>query len=338
MSLRKVVILHNEVDLNASIADQDVIVQRDAVRQALCERDHQVDILECTLNLQHTADQLRLLKPDVVFNLVESLGGTDRLMSAATLLLEAMKIPFTGASTTAILRTSDKVSAKRLMNVAGLPTPRWSTGADCEAATSLMAGRAIVKPVWEHASFGMDDDSVIDVTAAADLATLLRNRSASSGCLHFAEEYIDGREFNLSVLEGENGRPVVLPPAEIDFSAFPDSKPRIVGHKAKWCEDSFEYQQTPRSFDFLDSDSQLLQKLTELASACWQTFQLRGYARVDFRVDGRGVPWILETNVNPCLSPDAGFAAALDRGSIDFIAAINQIVDSALNSSSEDQF
>ena len=44
---------------------------------------------------------------------------------------------------------------------------------------------------------------------------------------------------------------------------------------------------------------------------CWRLFGLRGYARVDFRVDAQLRPWILEINTNPCLSPDAGFAAAL---------------------------
>ena len=53
-----------------------------------------------------------------------------------------------------------------------------------------------------------------------------------------------------------------------------------------------------------------------LAVECWRLFDLAGYARVDFRVDSRGQPWILEINANPCLSPDAGFAAALCAGRI----------------------
>ncbi|MEJ2169625.1 MAG: hypothetical protein P8X90_29320, partial [Desulfobacterales bacterium] len=42
--------------------------------------------------------------------------------------------------------------------------------------------------------------------------------------------------------------------------------------------------------------------------------------------DEKGQPWILEINANPCLSPDAGFAAALDRAGIDFEPAIKRIV------------
>ena len=69
----------------------------------------------------------------------------------------------------------------------------------------------------------------------------MREREAAVGRAYFAEEFIEGREFNLSVL-GEP--PQVLPPAEIDFSTFPAGKPRIVGHVAKWDEASFEYHNT----------------------------------------------------------------------------------------------
>ena len=138
-----------------------------------------------------------------------------------------------------------------------------------------------------------------------------------------------GREFNLSVLASESG-PQVLPPAEIDFAAYPADKPRIVGYQAKWDEASFEYHHTPRRFDFPPSDSGLVAELGRLAIGCWHQFGLRGYARVDFRVDRQGRPWILEVNSNPCLSLDAGFAAAVERAEMTYDEAIRRIVQDAL--------
>src|SRR5262249_28596630 len=136
----------------------------------------------------------------------------------------------------------------------------------------------------------------------------------------FAEEYIAGREFNLSLLTSQHGDgiPQILPPAEIDFSSFPTDRPRVVDYAAKWDERSFAFQNTPRRFDFQDADQPLLDILKTLAIECWKLFDLRGYARVDFRVDREGRPWILEVNTNPCLSPDAGFAAALAQANISF--------------------
>ena len=58
-------------------------------------------------------------------------------------------------------------------------------------------------------------------------------------------------------------------------------------------------------------------------------FGLAGYARVDFRVDGEGRPTILEVNVNPCLNPDAGFAAAAAQGGLSYRDLIGSIIDAA---------
>jgi hypothetical protein len=54
---------------------------------------------------------------------------------------------------------------------------------------------------------------------------------------------------------------------------------------------------------------------------------LKGYGRVDFRVDSRGRPWVLEINANPCLAPDAGFAAAAIQTGVDFKGVVERIID-----------
>ena len=80
---------------------------------------------------------------------------------------------------------------------------------------------------------------------------------------------------------------------------------------------------------FPPATSELLARLQHLAGACWRLFGLRGYARVDFRVDRQGQPWILEINANPCLSPDAGFVAAAGRAGLSYEAMLQRILDEA---------
>ncbi|MCU0585751.1 MAG: hypothetical protein MUC46_06745, partial [Desulfobacterales bacterium] len=123
--------------------------------------------------------------------------------------------------------------------------------------------------------------------------------------------------------------PQLLPPAEILFEGYPENRPRIVGYRAKWDPDSFEFSHTPRRFEFPRQDAALLERLGALALSCWKLFGLNGYARVDFRVDGGEEPWILEINANPCLSPDAGFAAALETAGIPFQTAVARIIAAA---------
>jgi len=326
-----VAILYNQPHADASADDLDVLVQRDAVAAALGRLGHSVTDVPCSLDLDTVHRTLAAARADAVFNLVESLGGSDRMMPLATVLLDGLHVPYTGCHTVSILSSADKLRAKLALVAAGLPTPAWSAAppAGPSLTGEFIRGPYILKAVAEHASVGLDDTAVVEVNNADELPALIHDRSRRIGRPCFAEQYIEGREFNLSLLAGENG-PQVLPPAEIDFSALPTGKPHIVGYAAKWHVDSVEFQQTPRRFEFPDADAACLGQLSELALRCWRLFDLRGYARVDFRVDADGQPWILEVNTNPCLSPDAGFAAAVDRAGLPFDSAVIRILQAAL--------
>ena len=183
----------------------------------------------------------------------------------------------------------------------------------------------IVKAVWEHGSLGLDESSVVK---GSEVARAIAERTERFGTAHFAEGYVEGREFNLALLE-ERGRPRALPIAEIVFEDWREGAPRIVGYDAKWTSDSAAYAGTPRRFGLEQEEPVLAAKLAKLAKSCWDLFNLAGYARVDFRVDGRGEPWILEVNVNPCLNPDAGFAAAAAASGLSYRHLIGRIIDAA---------
>lgn len=122
---------------------------------------------------------------------------------------------------------------------------------------------------------------------------------------------------------------MVLPVAEIRFVDYPPDKPRLVGYAAKWQVDSFEYLHTPRSFEANRTEPELMARLREVAIRCWRCLGLSGYARVDFRVDTAGRVWVLEVNTNPCLSADAGFAAALDAAGHGYDWGIARILAAA---------
>ncbi len=335
-------ILYNAVAPDAPAADRDVLVQVEAVAGALDRLGHRWQLLPCTLDWEAVRSGLALHRPDVVFQLVESLADNDQLAALVPALLDHLAIPYTGASTEALLWTNNKLMCKARLRSAGLPTPDWfapqavvgaGTGCAGQAPGDLPAapdcsGVWIIKAVGQHASFGLEDDALVcpDSLTGLRMAVAARERRLGRPC--FAERFVDGRELNLSLLAGPAGVEV-LPPAEIDFSAFPPGKPRLVGARAKWDETSFEFHHTPARFEFPASDSPLLDELAGLASTCWGLFGLAGYARVDFRVDTEGRAWILEINANPCLSPDAGFADALVRAGIPFEQAIQRILDAA---------
>ena len=334
----RIAILHNAVSDDAPPDERDVLVQAAAVARGLRARGHRADTVGCTLDLSDLKRRLAALQPDAAFNLVEGLGGHSRLLHVVPAALEAWALPFTGSNSAALWITTHKVMAKERLAAAGLLTPAWVGPFPPEMPPpgkkppdADIAGQPwIVKSLWEHASFGLDGDVLVTADDRTALEKVLQDRAPRLGGSCFAEAFVDGREFNLSLLAGPDG-PAVLPPAEIVFEGFSPDQPRIVGYRAKWAEDSYEYHHTPRCFEFSARDTALLDRLRKAARACWHLFALRGWARVDFRVDDRGRPWVLEVNANPCLSPDAGFAAAAERAGIDAGEVMERILADALS-------
>src|SRR4051812_42807098 len=322
----RVAFLYNRSADDPALAAEDEFPERSPVVAALRLCGHEVVPIACSLNLAEVQSELLAARPNVVFNRVESLGGSDAMMAAMTLLLDTMHIPYTGNSTPALVATASKLAVKKRLVEAGLPTPGWISRDGAERVEDCRQ-RFIVKSDLEHASFGLDETSVRGPVTVDQIQKLVEERESDTGRAYFAEEFIEGREFNISVM-GEPPR--VLPPAEIDFSTFPAGKLRIVGHTAKWDVTSFEYHNTERLFEFPASDARLLRELSQLTIECWRLFGLTGYARVDFRCDSQLRPWILEINTNPCISPDAGFAAALARADFSYEAGLQLILEDAL--------
>lgn len=316
---RKVAILYGAVAADATPDEQDVLVEVAAASRMLTALGYAPVAVPLSLSLEAARARLLSLKPAFVFNLVESVEGQGRLIHLGPALLDSLGLPYTGAGHDAMFLTSKKTQSKRLLAAAGLPTaPWWEPPADFSASLTQagpgFAGPYIVKSVWEHASIGIAEDSI--TSDPKKLAGIVRRRQKRFGGDWFVERFIDGREFNIAVLGGGPDGARVLPPAEMIFRDYPAGKPRIVDYEAKWHEDSFAYNNTVRRFDFGPEDDGLIARLREISLGCWKAFGLTGYARVDFRVDAAGAPYVLEINVNPCLSPDAGFAAAAARAGL----------------------
>ena len=321
----RVAILHDRLPEDASPDLSDNLVQAREVRDALIELDHEVETLAMGEDSANTSHELARIRPEVVFNLIESPSGQGRLIHLAPALLESLRLPYTGADNYAMACTSNKLTAKRIMREAGLPTPDW-INPDSGRLQKAEASRYIIKSVWEHGSVGLDDDSMVLGGDTHRLLFEMKLRRQILGGECFAEAFIEGREFNLSLL-GPGIEPEVLPPAEITFEGFAPDMARVVGYRAKWVADSYEFKNTPRVFDFPREDQGLLNQLIELSLDCWRLFGLRGWARVDFRVDLTGRPWILEVNANPCLTHDAGFMAAAQRAGLNLKTVVDRILN-----------
>ena len=203
------VVLFNEVSDHASPDDQDVLSAVQAVSASLKELGYQPVALPTSLDLRCTRAKLAELRPAVVFNLVESLDGVGRLAHFVPALLEELKLPYTGGSAFSIMITTDKLLTKGYLNRMGVAAPAWSRSSAVDFPPPY-----IIKPTWEDASVGIDADAVI--TEREKLPAAFQKRVRRFGDC-FVEAFVDGREFNLSLLGGAvsaNGRASsIMPPS-----------------------------------------------------------------------------------------------------------------------------
>jgi D-alanine-D-alanine ligase len=298
----------------------DTILAAEAVATAVKELGYSTEIVALSSDLAEI-EALPARRPLLVFNLVDAVDGDGKLAPLVPARLDTFGIPYTGCGTSAWRETLSKVDTKVRLADTGLPTPTWSedgTGLDADAP-------AIVKPIWEHGSLGLDEASVV---LGAEAPQAIAERNARWQTEHFAEAYVGGREFNVSMLGSADGVEV-LPIAEITFEDWQEGRPQIVDYEAKWVADSTAYAATPRRFGLEETAPALAARLTLLAQASWILFGLSSYARIDFRVDAEGRPFILEVNVNPCLNPDAGFAAAAGERGLAYEDMIGRIVEAS---------
>jgi D-alanine-D-alanine ligase len=320
--MKKVLILINRISEHPTEDELDVLIQAENVEKSLLELGYECQREFFDLDLRNTTSVLQHNTPDLVFNLVETVDGKGELIHIPPSLLESFNVPFTGSGSYALMLTTNKIRTKNILKANGLPTAQWFT--QNHNGKPDKRKKYIIKPAWEDGSAGITDDSIIK-GARVNLEELFREMKMKN---NFIEEYIPGREFNLSVIGCKNG-PKVMPVAEMQYLDFPADKPRILNYASKWNTESFEYSHTIRTFEIPERDHDLSLTLANLAKRCWDLFELRGYARVDFRVNEKNQPYILEINTNPCLSPDSGFPAACERAGISYTEMIKHIIQDA---------
>ena len=316
--MRRCCIIYNEPQQGALPDELDVLDQVAHIEQHLLELGISVYRKGITAQFMSEIAELVKEKPDFVFNLVESINNKGELIYFVPALLNLNSIPYSGNSLEAIFLTSNKTICSKTMKNAGINNPQSYLPSQIKL---LKPGRKyIVKPIWEDGSLGITDKSVFECKPGFE-----EKFKGLDDSHWFIEDFIDGREFNISVLAGKDG-PEVLPPAEIVFINYDANRPKIIDFKAKWEMESFEYINTVREFPGNKLNNQLVSNLRKAALSCWNLFDLKGYARVDVRTDSNDNVFVIEINGNPCISPDGGYVAATRESGYPFTVVLQRII------------
>jgi len=306
------------------LAEEGAEREAHAVATALVELGHTATLVALGDDLFDFVTRLRQLAPEVVFNLCEGHWGDSRREMNVAALFELLGLPFTGASPLTLGLTQDKVRTKDLLARHQLPTPRYLLvkRGDHWPRTRQLGYPLIVKPRFEDASQGITNDSIVDNERALLRRIDYVHRTYHQGAL--VEEYIAGQEINAALI-GNGETVVVLPLAEIRFDQ--DLPRPIVSFEAKWLEDSSAYRGTVAVCPaVLKKREEIL--IRDLAMRAGKLLECRDYARVDIRLRD-GIPYILEINANPDISPDAGLARSAKAAGISYPQLLGRILEMA---------
>jgi D-alanine-D-alanine ligase len=315
----KIAILFDEIKPQDVLDDRDVLQQVKIVTDSLKRLGHIYVLWPCSLDLSDLKRRVLADRPDLAFNLLDTLDDKDSLAHLPVAVLDSMLFPHTGPSANILSLVTRKLMVKHYLAASDIYTP--FAVALHESAPHLQGCHEwIIKGAEDDGSFGITDKSVVHCDVS-ELQSHLLQWQAKYNRKPFAEIYIEGREFTVPYLFGET-----LGCAEIIFKDYPEGKPKILGTEAKWDTTSFEATHTDNRWSHDPRETSLINTIVATALKCVQAFNLNGWGRIDFRVDSYGVAYVIDVNANSFLAPDAWFAEALTRAGISFDEAITRIL------------
>ena len=326
----KVAIIYNDpyYDVPNEIGEAEAIIgvmeEVVAVKKALLELGHEVQQVPLRKPLEDVKKTLASITPDLIFNLFEGFDDDPGTEPIVTRWMEEMKIHFTGNPSHVLALTLDKEKTKAMLARAGISTPAYQVLMPHTVGAFKLNFPCIVKPKDEDASHGLTPDSV--VRNMEQLEKQVKHISDNFRGYALVEEFIDGREFNASVLGNDDLSLVEI--SEITYT-LPPNLPRILTFESKWFEGTEYYAGTGVACP-APIDSDLRKIITGIVLTSCKALGCRGYARVDMRQDDQCKIKVLEVNANPDISPELGIARQANARGWTYTQLIEKIIEHAL--------
>ena len=243
---------------------------------------------------------------DRAFIALHGRGGEDGTMQG---LLSAMDIPFTGSNVLGSSLSMDKLRTKQIWHAVGLPTPDyWILNSETDCAEVIKKGALplIVKPVLEGSSIGMSKVEKEDELIPA------WQKARDCGGTVIAERWIHGVEYTAAVLNDK-----VLPMIRLETANV------FYDYEAKYQSDDTKYI-CPCG---LGTDEE--EFLSLMIRQAFDAVDASGCGRVDFMIDNKKQPWLIEVNTVPGMTDHSLVPMAAKHGGMNFEHLVVEILKGA---------
>lgn len=281
-------------------------------------------------NDQYEAIQkLKKSNVDIVLNLGEQIHNSSFFKPHIASLLDSLQIPFTGSNLATLSMSLDKIKVKKLLHYHEIPTPKWDYAYEMDDEIERdLRYPLIVKPSSSDNSVGIENSSV--VTNRKKLLQELERVIVGMKQPALIEEYIEGDEFDVSILGTDETDLQVLPLTRSIFKNLPEKYWHIYSYEAKWSGkpvfDKIIVQQPPKNLS-----KKLTTLITEIALDTYTIMDCFDYGQVEIRVDANNNPYVIELNPNPLLSKNESIVNAAKFIGMDFGGLLEEIIRLAVS-------
>jgi D-alanine-D-alanine ligase len=309
-------------DFSAEMKTEDWKTEAN-VLAALGELGYTTEHLAIFDNLDLLRQKLETFAPDVIFNLADQFKNNRGFDQNIASLLEMQGVPFTGCGATGLVLCKHKGTSKKILGYHHIHVPNFVVIPRGQRIARLKRPKfpLLVKPVKEEASYGISQASFVtsDEQFRERVAFIHEKHDADV----IAEEYIEGREFYVSVMG--NLKLTVFPIRELVFGQVPPNEPKIATYKAKWDEEYRKRWGLQNRFPE-GLEPALVAQIEETCKRIYRLLTIEGYARIDLRLTAANEIYFIEANPNPILAADEDFAQAANKAGLTYPQLIDRII------------
>jgi len=289
----------NLYDESGNDVERDLTSVGKNIEKTLLEKGYRVTFFDFN-DFGKTIDDLKESDVDLVFNVCERINNSSLLEPHVASTLDILQIPYTGSNPFTLAMCIDKIRVKILLNYHNIPTPKWDYAYSLEdKIRDDLRYPLIVKPANTDNSIGITNDSV--VTNKKELDRQLEYIIEELDSPALIEEYIEGDEYDVTIIGNDEDDLKVLPLSRSIFKEMPEGFWHIYPYDAKWTENpayqAIISQQPPKNIS-----KRLESLLTEMALDTYNILDCHDYGRVEIRVDDNDNPYVLELNPNPSIN------------------------------------
>src|SRR6266511_5277469 len=285
-------------DLSAELRTEDWKTEAHVLK-ALDQLGHDCEHLAIFDDVDLLRQKLQSFAPDIIFNLADQFKNNRAFDQNIVSFLEMQGLPFTGCGSTGLTLCKHKAVSKKILGYHRIHTPAFVTIARGKriARPPRLRFPILVKPLKEEASIGISQASFVENDEEFKERVQFIHEKYDNDVI--AEEYIEGREFYVSILG--NHRLQVFPIRELIFKEVPPDEPKIATYKAKWDEEYRKRWGLENRFAE-DLDPVLVAKIQETCKDIYRLLTIDGYARIDLRLTPENKLYFIEANPNPILA------------------------------------